>query len=161
MWQDKILIWQSTDHSWDDFGEKTQIDDSDDDDPLYAKVLTTWKKIELVDFIKRILVAASSAYKFNEEPSITTSFALVVAALNLFPLDIKYVKEDELAKKFLELIHETDDGDEYFLQQELNQYIEIKPLIDYFTAKNLLKRTGDKIIIQGKVLNRSHLIQRR
>lgn len=55
MWQDKEIIWQQTNHAWDNFGTETKV--NFDDDPSYAKVLATWKKQSLGDFVKKITAA--------------------------------------------------------------------------------------------------------
>lgn len=155
MWQDKELIWQQTNHAWDGFGTETSLDF--DDDPMYAKVLATWKKQTLGEFVKRLTTAFVSLYRFSEDQNLITSLALALAGANLIPVHLKFVKEDEQAEKFLALLHEDSEGEQYFFRSELEAAGGISSLIDYFIQQNLLVQMGERLIVQGKVLNRAHI----
>lgn len=155
MWQDKEIIWQQTNHAWDNFGTETKV--NFDDDPSYAKVLATWKKQSLGDFVKKITAAFLSIYRFAEDQNAITSLALVLAGANLFPVHLKIVQEDKQAEQFLALLHENDDGDQYFIRSELETVSNVAPLIDYFIEQNLLLQKDGNLIVQGKVLNRAHI----
>jgi len=157
MWQDKEIIWQQTDHAWDAFGTETTLRFYDD--PAYARVLATWKKQTLGDFVEKVTTAFMAIYGFAEDQNLITSLALVLAGVNLFPVHLKYIKEDKQAEQFLALLHENEEGDQYFLRSELEKVGDISALIDYFIQNNLLVQSGDRLVVQGKVLNRAHMKQ--
>lgn len=157
MWQDKKIIWEQTDHAWDAFGIETSI--TFNDDPAYAKVLATWKKQTLGGFVKNITEAFIALYGFTESQNLTTSLTLALAGANLFPVHLKYIKEDKQAEQFLTMLHENEEGDQYFLRSELDKVGDISDLIDYFIQNNLLVQSSDRLVVQGKVLNRAHIIQ--
>ncbi len=157
MWQDKEIIWEQTDHAWDAFGVETSL--SFDDDPAYAKVLATWKKQTLGDFVKNITEAFMALYCFAEDQNLITSLALALAGANLFPVHLKYIKEDRQAEQFLTMLHEDEEGDQYFLRRELEKVGDISVLIDYFIQNNLLVQRNARLVVQGKVLNRAHIKQ--
>lgn len=155
MWQDLEIVWQKTNHDWDCFGEETTI--YFDDDPLYATVLTTWKKQTLGDFIRKVAGAVVSAYRLLEEQNTINALALVIAGANLFPLNLKLIKDDQQAAQFLNLLHEDDEGEQFFIRSEIENMGNLTPLIDYFIKESLLIQKGDLLIVQGKVLNRVHI----
>lgn len=157
MWQDKEVIWEQTDHAWDAFGTETIL--SFDDDPAYARVLAIWKRQTLGDFVKKITVAFMAIYRFAEDQNLTTSFVLALAAANLFPVNLKYIKDDKQAEQFLEMLQEDEEGDQYFLRSELEKVGDISDLIDYFIQNNLIVQRDDRLVVQGKVLNRAHIKQ--
>lgn len=159
MWQDEVVIWETTEHEWDGFGYETKV--NFDDDPMYAKLLATWKKQTLGAFVRNLTTVFVSANKYIEDQNIVTGLALVLTALNLFPVNLKLIWDDEHAQKFLKLLHEDEAGDQYFYRKELESVGEIQDLIQYFISKNILSNDGDRLVIKGKVLNRAHIKQKK
>ena len=155
-WENQILVWEETNHSWDRFGEVASAPVFDDDS-LHAKPVAIWKQQNLSEIIKNITDAASNGLDYIQDPDSFSGFLLAVSALNLFPLHIKIVKEDKHADKFLELIHEEENGEEFFLTSELEKSPEIDHLIEYFVKNGLLSIDNDRLIIQGRVPNRAFL----
>lgn len=154
-WKKQILIWESTEHSWDEFGIKTVAPEFDHD-PLHAKPLVIWKELSLGEVVKRVADAASNGIDYIQDPDAFAGFLLAVSALNLFPLHIKIVEEDEHANKFIRLVHD-ENGEEFFLASDIEASPELEHLVKYFVEKGLLVHANEKLIIQGKVLNRAFL----
>ena len=155
-WQEQTLVWEQSQHSWSDFGITTPSPPKFDDDTLHAKPLVVWKEQSLGEIIKKISDAISAGVETIQDPDSFSGFLLAVAAINLFPLHIKIVWEDEHARLFLDLLHE-EDGFEFLLKSELETVPDIEHLIKYFEKNKIVKTLGDRIVIQGKVLNRAFL----
>ena len=155
MWQNEVIVWERTEHPWDEFGTETSINVADD--PLYAKLLVTWKKQTLGDFVKKLTVTVIGASRFAGDPNIATGLTLALTAINLFPVNLKLVKEDKYANKFLELLHEDDNGHQYFDRKEIEEVEEINTLLDYFIEQNILKEKGNQFVVNGRVLTKAHI----
>lgn len=155
MWENEVILWEKTEHSWNNFGTETSINVADD--PLYAKFLVTWKKQTLGEFIKKLTMTAIGVTRFAEDQNIATGLTLAMTAINLFPVNLKLVKEDEYANKFLELLHEDEGGQQYFDRKEIEDVGEVSSLIDYFIEQKIIKEKGNQLIVNGRVLNRAHI----
>ena len=155
MWANETILWEDSEHPWNQFGAETSAPDTDDN-TLHAKGLIIWKKSTFSDFVEKILAAFDATNEYLEDINIITGFSLVVTTANLFPLHLKIVKEDEAAEKFLSLLH-SEKGQQFFLKNELDSLNSLNELIAYFIQKSLLTDANDRYIINGKVLNRSHI----
>lgn len=151
------LFWIAADHEWDDFGTTTEIPPELEDDDLYARPLVIWKKISFIDFVQRLVRFAYKAEKFGSNPDVIFGAALAISALNLFPMSIKIVMENEHAAAFVNLICESDDGDQYLREDDLEDFPEVSPLIDFYVQKKLLLRKDGCLFVQGKVLRSATL----
>lgn len=149
------LRWIKTDHPMDEFGY--QIPEPILDEGLAAKALLVWKEQTVGTFVKKTLDAAIEAFAFISDPSELTGFALAVSVVALIPLHVKLVFDDEVAKKFVELIQTDEEGEEYFDLSDLAPYPELVPLIEYYTSNGVLRQTDVRLYICGKVLNRIFL----
>jgi hypothetical protein len=161
MWKDKVLLWEETPHYWDKLGEVTTSPINDDD--LYAKGILIWKKITLSEFIERVVSVFDSTEEYIEDKSILTGFVLAVSAVSLFPFQIKIIKDDDVANTFLSLIH-REKAQHFILKKDFEESDfgnrkSLKLLIDNFIKNDILIETDDKYIINGKVLNGSHLLE--
>lgn len=159
MWKDEILVWEETDHAWDGFGVISSYAPEDDD--LHAKGLVIWKKATLEDFIDKSVSLFDSASDFIDDKEILTAFMLVVSAASLFPFRLKIVKEDEVAEKFLSILN-RDGSKQYILKKDLGDsefgHLEsLNLLIADLVNNGVLTDVNDRFIINGKVLNRSHI----
>ena len=158
MWKNEIIIWEQTKHDWNDFGNRIEV--NFDDDPMYAKVLAIWKEQTLGEFIKMIGTFFVNSNRFMEDQNITSGLILALTIINLLPINLKLVWDDEHAEQFLRLLHEDDDtGDQYFIKDDLLSVGDIDFLIEYFISQNILEEIENRLIVKGKVLNRVHLRQ--
>ncbi|MGA4604215.1 hypothetical protein [Pseudoalteromonas maricaloris] len=158
MWKNQVLCWEETKHSWDDLGNDVTYNPIEKDDPLYAKVLVTWKEQTLEKLISGIIKSALAGYKASEKIEsieMLTGFTLAVSAINLFPFNLKIIKQDEYADKYLSLINEDESGEQFLLKSDVD--FEIDFIIDYFMECGVMKEVDDRYFINGRVLNRSHL----
>jgi len=92
-----------------------------------------------------------------------TGFALSIATISLFPFKVKIIKDDEVASKFLSLI-KREKAQHYILKEdfensEFSKVESLKLLINNFVENDVLIDMPDRYIINGKVLNRAHLLE--
>jgi len=154
-WQNKEINWEKTEHPWDGFGDPGKSAHVDQD--LDAKVLAIWRRQELGEIVEKIMDAASAAAEYTDDPELASGFALAIAAVNLFPLHLKVIKEDEHATAFLKLLHDDNEGNQYFLKSELKITRELDWLVSYFLQCGVLTEQSDRFIVNGRVLNRAHI----
>lgn len=162
MWQNQVLVWQSTeDHAWNNFGNEA-TDIISYDDPAYAGILVFWKSQTLSSFMDSVIYGFVI---YNRAPEIINNehliylFTLFVVFKNLIPTKW-YLLKDEKIEKFIELLYSDDEGNEFFLISELNKNEELSEIIHYLTENNLLAIrdiNSDKLFINGKVLAKAHL----
>ena len=161
MWQDKVLLWEETSHDWNTIGEITDPPKTDDD--LYAKGLIIWRRATLSEFIERVFSVFDATGEYIEDKSILTGFLLAVTAVSLFPFQVKIIKDDDVANKFLSLI-QREKAQHYIIKKELEEsdfgkMESLKLLIDNLIKNGALLDVDDKYIINGKVLNGAHLLE--
>lgn len=160
MWEEKIIVWEKTNHLWDDLGDISSYTPDNNDDPMYAKLLLTWKQQTLGGLVRGVLKAIKGglkASKFIEDDSFLIGFTLILVVTNLFPMDLNLIQDDDKAEVFLKLLKEDEEGVQYFIREELNNYGEISFIIDYFLEREILEELGNKLIVKGRVLNRVHI----
>lgn len=146
------LQWSDdSDHEWNDFGVIENEAHSLDDD-LHAKNIYIWRRQSLDDIIENVIDAAYASVDMYGDSDIINTFAFVVSLSNLIPIHIKRVESDDLANSFISLI-KTIDKKQVIYQDDLKQYHEIRPLIEYFIKKDVLELVEDKYLIKGSVLN--------
>ena len=159
MWKDKNLIWEETSHNWNKLGEITTSPKADND--LYAKGIIIWRKVSLSEFIEKVVSIFDATGEYIEDKTILTGFILSITAVSLFPFQVKIIKDDDVANKFLALIHR--DKAQYFIlkkdfkESDFGKIKSLKLLIDDFIKNGVLLETDDKYVIKGKVLNGAHL----
>lgn len=162
MWKNEVLVWEDTTHKWNEFGTVTTVEDYENND-LYAKGIIIWKKSTLWDFVTKIVATFEVGNEFIEDKTILTGFALSIATVSLFPFKIKIIKDDEIANKFLSLIKR--EKAQYFIlkkdfeNSEFGEIESLKLLINDFVENDILLDVTDRYIINGKVLNGSHLLE--
>ncbi len=160
MWRERVLVWEDCSHDWNKFGVKTDLSNFDDD--LYAKGLIIWRKISLGDFIDRIIAVFDASNDYIDDKGILSGVVLAISAVSLFPFNIKIIKDDEVASQFLSLIH-REKAEHFILKKEFEESVfgkkeSLKLLINNFVKNGILIDDGTKYIINGKVLNRAHII---
>lgn len=155
MWQDLVLVWEDSEHPWNEFGNIVSAP-VNEDDPLFGKPLVVWKGQTVGNFISNILAAFMAADAFEQGHDTALGISLVIAAANLFPVEIKWISEDKHAAQFLALMKEHQ-GEQYFLKKDLETFPEIAPLIQNFVDTGLLSDRSDRYVILGKVLSRAHI----
>lgn len=160
-WKNKVLVWESTEHEWNNFGEITSLKIEDEDD-LYVRGIVTWKKTTIGDFITKVIALAGSTEEFFKEQNILSGFAVVITAASLFPFNINIIKDDNDANKFLSLLH-RDKENQYILKAEFknSDFGDLKSiniLISSLVSNNVLLDIDDRYIINGKILNGAHLL---
>ncbi len=156
-WKDAIITWEETEHPLDAFGVVTDAPSPDfDDDPLYARPLAIWRNQSLEEIVEKTADAAAEGFEHVNDPESASGFVLAVVVLNLIPVHVKIVHENEHAFRFLELL-KSDDAEDYFLRSDLDNTPEIKHLIEYFLKHDLLRADGDKLVVQGRVLKAAFL----
>jgi len=161
MWKNEVLVWENTEHKWNDFGTVSTFEDTETD--LYAKGVVVWKKSTLSEFITKVVATLEAGNEFIEDKTLLTGFALTVATISLFPFKIKIIKDDEVANKFLSLI-KREKAQHYILKEdfensEFGKIESLKLLIDNFIENGVLTDASDRYIINGKVLNGAHLLE--
>ncbi|OMH28077.1 hypothetical protein [Motiliproteus sp. MSK22-1] len=160
MWNEEVVLWQESDHVWNEFGIKTEAPD-EDDDFLYAKGIVIWRKLSFGELVERILTAFDATNSFVEDKNILSGIALAITTVNLFPLHLKMIKEDKIANQFLSLIKKKD-GEHYLLKKEIKEcdfgsLDSFNELISYFVDKSLLNEKDNRFVVNGRVLNGAHL----
>lgn len=161
MWKNQVLVWENTEHAWNNFGENTILE-IDNEDDLYAKGLVTWKKTTLGDFIKNLVAFAGITEEFIKDQNLLTGFAVAIAAAALFPFNLSIIKDDNDANQFISLLHREKDN-QYILKSEFKNsnfgdLKSINTLISNLIADNVLLDLEDRYIVNGKVLNGAHLL---
>lgn len=155
MWKNKTIVWLDTDHQWNEFG--TEISDTKiSADTFDAKGIYIWKSKELDEFIEDGISLFESLNDTITDPNMTSGFFLVVSVLCLLPLDRQIIESDEDAKQFLSLVYK-EKGEHYLLESELDKFPQLDCLIEHFIDLKLLARENDKLVVQGKILNRVHI----
>ena len=148
--------WIETPHEWDGFGSNTTAPNLPDN-PMYASAVVTWKKVTLFDFVSRVATTVFGVKRFSEEQSLLTGAILAFSVVNLLPLNVKIIMDDAYAVQFLDLIKETEDGEQFFLRSDLEEFPQLEPLITYYLDKNIFAERDSKLIVRGKVLKRARL----
>jgi len=154
-WREIELVWTETEHEWNNLGHVVKNVDLPDDD-FYAKNVYIWKGVELGNVVDETVATVQNAIDFIDNPELLIGFALTVSALNLFPVYVKRIEEDDDAEKFLSLVKKVK-GQYFFIASELAEHLDIKYLIEHFIKLKILKRDGNKLVVQGKILNRVHI----
>lgn len=154
-WNDKVIVWEETEHEWDQFGEISEAPFQDIEN-LNAKTLIVWKELTLSTLVKDISKVCKALYKFSENPDWLEGFVLAVTSLNLIPLNINLIWKDEHAKQFLDLLHK-DKGEQYFIRADFSKFQDIEYLLEYYIERGILIECEDRLYVQGRVLNRSHI----
>lgn len=155
-WHDKKFVWLETDHPLDHLGHLSDLDQLPSD-VFDAKQIYILKERSLPEFIEGLISMSDKFTDVIVDLNLISGLALTISVLCLVPLEIQSIEDDEHAKKFLSLL-KIKEGQHYFIETDLNSNPEIKYLVNHFVELGLLKRTGEKLLIQGKVLNRIHLV---
>jgi len=154
-WRDIELIWSDTEHEWNELGTIISSVELGDDE-FYAKNVYIWRGVDMGKFVDEGVSLIQNLGEFSQSPSVVAGLFITVASLNLFPVFIERIQEDEHAEQFLKLVKKYE-GQHYFLESELSKFPEIDYLIDHFIQLKLLRRSEEKLIVEGKVLNRVHV----
>ncbi len=155
-WKDRKLVWVETDHPLDDLGQR--CNDSELFSDLFdAKQLYILKERSLPEFIDGIISMSDKFTDVAIDLNIISGLALTISVLCLIPLEVQTIEDDEHASKFLELL-KTENGEQFWLMEELEQYDNLDYLVDHFSELGLVKKNDGKVVLRGKVLNRVHLI---
>ena len=155
MWKNKKLIWVKTNHQWDLFGKEISKSDIDIEQ-FDAKGIYIWKSKKLNEFIDDGISLFERNYDTFIDPNIVSGFFVAISIICLAPLEVKIIEDDEQAKQFLNLVKKKK-GQHYLLESDLKKFPEIESLIEHFIELKLLVRENDKLIVQGKILNRVHI----
>jgi len=157
MWKNKTIIWVETKHQWDLFGKEVSKSDVDIDmEQFDAKGIYIWKSKKLDEFIDDGISLFERNYDVFIDPNIVSGFFVAISVICLAPLEVKIIQDDDQAKQFLNLVIK-EKGQHYLLESELNRFPKIESLIEHFIDLKLLARKDDKLIVQGKILNRVHI----
>lgn len=163
MWQNEVLVWQSTeDHDWNNFGEEA-TDMVSYDNPAYAGVMVFWRSRTMSDFVQSVIdgfIVSTKAHVIINNEHVIYVFTLFTIFKNLIPTKLYLIKDDEKIEKFIDLLHTDDEGNEFFLTSELKENKELSGIVSYLTENNLLvikDINSEKLFINGKVLAKAHL----
>jgi len=160
MWEKEILIWEDTPHAWNNFGSETKF--SDHSNEIYAQGIIIWKKTTLEDFINKGIALFDRYSAYSSDKSILNGFLLSITAISLFPFHVKIIKENDVANMFLSIIDRTG-AEQYIFKKDLesNEFSKLKSLsllIIDLVNKGVLIEKKDRFTINGKVLNRAHIL---
>jgi len=154
---DKIeIIWEDTNHEWNIFGEKIdeELIKTEYQKELEAKAIAIWRKVSLEEFIKKVIESIIAILELRNSNTIIEDFISAIILLNLIPLDIKIVFNDNEANLFLDML-KYENGEDFIYKKDLIKYEkDLKRIIEYFKDKNLIEERDDKYIIKGSVLNK-------
>lgn len=153
-WKTYTLIWQESQHPFDDLGLVVDYKPTDDD-PLFASVYI-WREQNLNTLTETIIDMISNSAEFMDSPKILTGAILAILAISHFPLQVEIIEDDEQAKNFLSLIQKIR-GVHFILKDDLSAYPELTPLLEYFIKNKVLTELDEQYVFAGKVLNRSHI----
>ncbi len=159
MWKDQVIVWQDTAHKWNQFGEVTELPESDDE--LYARGIVVWKKTTLGDFVEKAISLFESGKEYLEDRNILTGAMLAISVVSFVPLHVEIIKDDDIANKFLSLI-KREEAQHFILKKdfeesEFGKIESLNLLIADLLNNEVLIETNDTYIINGKVLKSVHL----
>lgn len=160
MWKNEVLIWEDSPNIiWNNFGEITGEDFNNDND-LYVQGVVVWRKITLGDFVEKAIDFLESGKEFLEDRNIVTGAMLTISVINLLPLHLEIIKDDDVANEFLQLV-KREDARHYilkkdFLENEFSKVEALNILISKLVENELLEETTDKYYMNGKILKSIH-----
>ncbi len=153
----KILIWEDTNHTWNNFGEITTEIPSEEVS-IDAKLIATWRKSTVREFVEKVVEAITEAVSLSTSDTKIDTFISLVSLINILPLDLKLVWNDDEANLFIALIHD-DMGSQFLYKKDIENYgKEIEKIIQYFLDNGIFLEEHDRYIINGSVLNKASFL---
>jgi len=99
-----------------------------------------------------------AACGFAVDANLASAFALTVSVANLFPIHLKLLRDDELARRFVNMLHQDEDGREYFVESELDDDPALRKLVDFYVDGKILQRDSGRLYVLGSVLKQATLV---
>lgn len=151
-WQQTDICWIESDHEFDSFGE-VMPEVKNQSDELLAQAVVVWRKTSLSDFVTKLGKVVFGVEKFSKNQDVLSGAVLAFSIINFLPFHLKIVRDDEQALRFVNLLCEDEEGNQFLRFSDLDDYSDIIPLIDYFVEHKLFDKKDDRYIVLGRVLD--------
>jgi len=127
-------------------------------DVMDARGIVVWRETSLGEIRKKAVEVAVAACGFAVDANLASAFALTVSVANLFPIHLKLLRDDELARRFVNMLHQDEDGREYFVESELDDDPALRKLVDFYVDGKILQRDSGRLYVLGSVLKQATLV---